>query len=540
MIELTLPSRLNDASAAWFIKQLHANVDSDDIVRFGFQRLNFASPFASLVVASAMKRFFNQRKAAGRASTHLAEGVVEGTRAEGASYLAEMGFFKLIGIEEGKRPGQARGSDTYVPIKELTRAQFARSPDGFHQSMEVEAKALSRVIFPREDGAFDAVKYSLFETIRNVFEHSEAKSCFVFAQSLPNLGRVAEIAVVDAGCGILETLSRVLPKGATADQSVREAIRPGVTSNATPDSQDPYQNTGFGLYVMSELAKRCSGEFVLWSSDVRLELNAASGLRTKAAPFHGTAVKVRVTPTEGTDFENILTAIRHDGDAIAGTAKRPKSKSRGDAGRTEPSEMNFAPLVFHDEPDSPSPATPTPAAALFSRLGDEPLAVPAQSMRAARAPRGSESALGPTRRPRPWDRAVLMAAAEEVADDIAFHTGEPREIVVPALMRAMDQEDAESSVEAHLVIGEGWSIDAKVSDVLDRLPFARSHAINEAVEAWIERFDIRPLYAVGETVLGGRVLEVFAREAMYLVVDGGGRPRKVAFEDVHTLEPKAS
>ena len=86
--------------------------------------------------------------------------------------------------------------------------------------------------------------YALREIIRNVFEHSGATECYVCGQRWYN-GKV-EITVVDEGIGIAESL----------------------TSNVS-ESENIYDNSGFGLYVLSQLATNF-GWYVLGSGSSRL------------------------------------------------------------------------------------------------------------------------------------------------------------------------------------------------------------------------------------------------------------------------------
>jgi hypothetical protein len=327
MPDIELPSRINDVRAYRFVAELEAVALDPEPVLFDFSKITFATPFATLVVATAIRRLRDARNDLGLVTHYKEHGVTAGTRPPGSSYLAEMGFYDFVGINEGKRVGEAKGSSSYVPITRLTRGDLPRAPSDFYRALEGEAERLAHVLFPDERGSYDAAKYCFLETIRNTFEHGDTPTCIVFAQAWPRSGGVAEVAVLDWGRGVQESLAEVYP-AIHADDAVRKAVLPGVTGNPEGDGS-MWQNAGYGLYVMSELGSLASGEFVLWSSDVRLTVSGRERLATTSAPFEATVVKIRVN-TSDVDYAALVKMIVQKGETA-----RPESVKRKGASKSK-------------------------------------------------------------------------------------------------------------------------------------------------------------------------------------------------------------
>jgi hypothetical protein len=97
------------------------------------------------------------------------------------------------------------------------------------------------------------------------------------------------------------------------------------------DLQLSTENTGFGLYVLSELARQ-GGYFRLWSGAHRLTVeNDEEPSCTTAASLAGTGIQLRVSTTDADFFPNRLAAIVNQGEAarMPGAVKKEgSSKSR--------------------------------------------------------------------------------------------------------------------------------------------------------------------------------------------------------------------
>jgi hypothetical protein len=107
------PEVLDESGAFRFMADLSKQGEADIIV-LDFSRTRFAYPLGSLMLVAACRTFVTTRKKSIRA-----DGIdIAGCAAHG--YLAHMGFFKSLGVDKGKRPGEAAKGATYVPITILT------------------------------------------------------------------------------------------------------------------------------------------------------------------------------------------------------------------------------------------------------------------------------------------------------------------------------------------------------------------------------------------------------------------------------------
>ncbi len=154
------------------------------------------------------------------------------------------------------------------------------------------------------------MQYCLREVIRNVFEHGETDSCTVLAQRYAD--GIAEIAIIDEGIGIHSSLSHSMPI-ATEDEALRLAMMPGVSRVTHPQGGE-WGNSGFGLYIISELGREL-GEFILASSGrYRCLRSRSPHIKSGELRLTGTAVKLVVNLEHADYFPNRLQSIVQRGE----------------------------------------------------------------------------------------------------------------------------------------------------------------------------------------------------------------------------------
>ena len=93
------------------------------------------------------------------------------------------------------------------------------------------------------------------------------------------------------------------------------AHMPGITSGGDPANGSEWDNSGFVLYVTSEIGKRFVNFSILSSN--KLLLNAGRNNPIKDVPLHGTIVKLKVKTNNGYFFPNILKQTIGEGEKIA-------------------------------------------------------------------------------------------------------------------------------------------------------------------------------------------------------------------------------
>jgi len=333
---LFTPTVLNERGAFDFIASLPDHEGKSLVL--DFSQTQYAYPLGSLILAAEYRTFVNTRKIAVRV-----EGIDLYQAAHG--YLAHMGFFKSLGIPIGKRPGQAEGTSTYVPITVLTLGDLEKTykakllaqnddpPIG--SIVEGESMRLSKLITqdlrPRINRP---IAYCFREVIRNVFEHAAVDRCAVYGQRWSN--GFIEVAIVDRGRGIRESLqTRYKPENDLDALSI--AITPGVSAAAVAGDGE-WANSGFGLFVLSELGKElgaftlCSGQNTLMTS------NGTITNKTHPASFNGTAVAIKIRQLNSNKFKALIDAIVDRGEASVrarGEVVRASKSSRLSSERPE-------------------------------------------------------------------------------------------------------------------------------------------------------------------------------------------------------------
>ena len=137
-------------------------------------------------------------------------------------------------------------------------------------------------------------------------------TCAVMAQRWDN--GIAEVAIADRGIGVYRALSQA-HKIETPDEAVRQCLRPGISSGAQKQTGSQWDNTGFGLYVVSQLGKRY-GSFSMLSAE--RFINPAQGSSPlQQVPLPGTLVKLRVRTQDPEYWPDVLREIVSEGESEA-------------------------------------------------------------------------------------------------------------------------------------------------------------------------------------------------------------------------------
>jgi len=324
-MKIELPKKLDEDEVAEFLSVLSNNRDIPETINLDFSAIKFARPFGTLISAEAIRLLKAYRLKKGLKTMCLRDGIVDPPFSVACSYLKHIGFFKYMGWAAGKEPAEALGGESYLPITIQKSIEFGlkQSSKELAESIKIKSYQLSRIVFDAED-AQEILAYCFREIIRNALEHSGVSRCSIMAQKYQ--GSVVEIAVIDSGCGIRASLSQAFPN-IDALSSLNYAIQPGVSSTVVKkhSNQEDDINTGFGLYVLSELGK-LYGEFVLWSEEQEIVVNRYFEKKTNLRSYlRGTAVKIRLDTTDGEYFPNLLKSI-----VDAGEAKMPSYAKRQD------------------------------------------------------------------------------------------------------------------------------------------------------------------------------------------------------------------
>ena len=308
-----------DAAAALALGARLPQYTAEPHVVIDFGDVHASEPFGLLFLGAALRAFFQQREFRGISAA--------GVRAGEAAHeqLAHIGFFQWVGIPVGNMPGAVDGSATWLPLTMLTREQLDRrmaetmKPLGsvIHEECERLAKLLTRSAQTKVNRP---LAYCLREVIRNVFEHAETDRCAFCAQRWSD-GTV-ELAVIDQGRGIRRSLEEKMQLKSD-EEALYTAIRPGVSSKLSYDPDDHWGNSGFGLFVLSELGREL-GVFRVISGAAGMR-SANGEFQPELAGFNGTAIQLRLRRPQGVNFGDFIESIIARGEAACGASSSPRA-----------------------------------------------------------------------------------------------------------------------------------------------------------------------------------------------------------------------
>lgn len=242
------------------------------------------------------------------------------------SLATHLGFFESFGAPI---TGTAQGAESYLPITNLNVQQLLGgqkySKIAVVKRICEESDRLATVLCQGHDAnILRPIAFSLREVMRNCLEHGATHEFWYAAQYRPARNRV-EIAVLDEGRGVAASL-RHNPALSVPDDTaaIRLAFQEGVTSftgsNRSVDSppdpaveygHDPsyYDNSGYGLYVLSQLCKT-NGNVLLLSGNRSLRLDR-DGESIREGFHKGTAVRIVLHPQDiGVRFKSVLDEVR--------------------------------------------------------------------------------------------------------------------------------------------------------------------------------------------------------------------------------------
>ena len=319
-MKITIP-RLTTTNAISFCQTL-PYIEQNVTYWFDVSDTNKYEPLPMLLTASAIRRFCYERSI----MPHQIELIYNNDL--NYQYACHMGFFQAAGFPQGKAPGEAHGSQTYIPLTRMNISELMQKAidEGNYVEqgdiIELKAKQLSKVLSQNSDELQKLLQYLLREAIRNIPEHAETSDVWLCGQYWHTLD-LAEIAILDEGIGVFESLSRNSIHRdyiSSNEEALWWALKPGVSTSFDPargqKSVDVWANSGYGLYMISEICKKTDGWFTFISGDdcLRVYSNRTS---TNKANHKGTALGIRIKPSKIIKCKSIIDDIRRMGEQEA-------------------------------------------------------------------------------------------------------------------------------------------------------------------------------------------------------------------------------
>lgn len=281
-----------------------------------FSRMGRIEPFAMVYVAKYIREFHRLNP----------ETIVSCRGHQSKDYAANMAFFRAFGLRHGREPNCVDGNSRFVPytiLRTQTIVDEAKKDWEVEQEIiERRAERLSKILAQEESGNLvDALTFSIREIMRNVFEHSKSRSTEYCAQFWPTYSKV-EIAIADGGVGLRSTLelNPYIQVDSDSD-AIQQALMPAISSKnfkgVRIDRNNPWHNSGFGLYMSSRIC-RLGGSFLICSGDHGIMLNEQGKRHIDLGHrITGTAVRMVLNTNKLTALSDMLEIFRTEGREIA-------------------------------------------------------------------------------------------------------------------------------------------------------------------------------------------------------------------------------
>lgn len=222
-------------------------------------------------------------------------------------YLHRMNFLRLVLDDPDLADANASERHDTMGFRECRR--FVSEEECHEVAKELADSAHERVVV--DELGSQSLYTCLTELAENVFYHAYAPlGGMAAAQALPKSKEV-ELAIVDLGVGIRESLSKnpIYHAGASDDlAAIRLALIPTVT--ATPD-----RNSGYGLAFTQFLLGLNGGRLLVRSGHGHVQRGAHMVDRMEEPHLPGTVVGLRIRTDRPFDFASAwdqLTAALND------------------------------------------------------------------------------------------------------------------------------------------------------------------------------------------------------------------------------------
>ncbi|MBH0230066.1 ATP-binding protein [Halobacillus yeomjeoni] len=311
--EIFLPIELIGDTAVDFSKKLtRFNFDiEDDVIIYltNFMKANGRiEPFGTLMAVNAIRNFRSicSTKGIRCKIKYTKETFLRNT------YARSLRFFSSLGIDIGESPTAdytGNADSRFIPIMKSPVKSIKDAYDEYSEIKKI-ARRISIVATNGNQDLYEYVNFCLIEIIRNIVEHSDSRYFWYCAQRWPSPlgGNLVEVAIMDEGIGIQDSLKEELGDEDSKD-AIKFALYPGCSSKITTKYLDTADNSGLGLFMMSEISK-ANGDFLLGSKKNFIKLSSTEQEETNSN-INGTIVRIRFDLSKLKEYELEIEEIRN-------------------------------------------------------------------------------------------------------------------------------------------------------------------------------------------------------------------------------------
>lgn len=299
------------------------NAKSSEEIYFDFSKVTNFEPFSMLIIGHAIRNCFKHYDC--KFSN------VDTSVNKPHCYGGAMSFFKYIdpsclyGEEVGHQGGEAHIPIRLINIENIKNEYQHKTY--FQEGIKEKAKELARILSPNQDELRQLLGYCITEIIRNAPEHGKTNNVWICAQKWAGKGPHkfdAQIAILDDGIGIFNSINKnEAHRNFITDNkaTLKYVLKPGISEAFDPQGGKmlkDWDNSGYGLYMISQICKEIGGEFCIASLGNYLKIDKQGNETYGETNINGTAIELQLpTMLDDFNFKSLATKIKEKGEAEA-------------------------------------------------------------------------------------------------------------------------------------------------------------------------------------------------------------------------------
>lgn len=313
-------------------------IAAGDEVELDFGQVSVLTSFYMLALGTALRRELAGKECRLRFTGFQREAV--------ENYAGYMGMKHLLdetlpveGLKEAEQDEGTHLPITRLSMKDLFKAAFEQRR--FLEAgdlIEEQAQRLARVVTAHTPELAPLMGFLIREILRNIPEHGNADEMWICAQRWKS--SFAELTILDEGIGIFNSLASN-PKHreyiTDNEQALQWAVKPGISQSFQPsykpNKRSQWENSGYGLYMVSGICRELGGKFLLASYGNYISLRKDGTFERGATDFHGTVLRISIPTGRELDTQDLLRRLSEAGEREASTIrnafKQASKPSRG-------------------------------------------------------------------------------------------------------------------------------------------------------------------------------------------------------------------
>lgn len=251
------------------------------------------------------------------------------------TYATHMKFYRACGLRLGNEVEFTKGNSNYSSITKFSvnqlREEGREKLDVIQEVIDKKAKNMAEIVAQGNIGFQNWLAFVIRELIRNIPEHSKSDTIWYCAQYWPSYDLV-ELAIMDEGIGIKESLCENVNHAQmihTDLDAIKLSLEPGISGtifgNDMSAIHNEWENSGYGLYMVSEMCAELDASFIIASGKNAVRVYKENGrvvYKNMETNIHGTAIQIRIKPSVTVDYDEIRRQIVKRGEARARLNKK--------------------------------------------------------------------------------------------------------------------------------------------------------------------------------------------------------------------------